>query len=101
MATDVRTVATWTRMTGTLSGHEGTARRSVFCTDDPRADPALLARLQARLRRYCGDALLVPTDARTAAWADGFAWAFDVFEGGHSPFACLDGELVPLPEGDA
>lgn len=83
----VRTTATWVRMTGTLARPDGTASRSVFCTADPRADPAMLARLQASLRRSCGDALRVPADERTPAWADAFAWTFDVLEAGESPFA--------------
>ena len=81
--------ACWTRMTGVVADGHATARRVVYCTHDPRADPAMLASLQASLRRYCGDELGVPESERTPAWERGFAWTFDELRGDESPFRGL------------
>ena len=68
----------WLRMRAS-SHYEGAyASRVVYCGEDPRSDPAMLAGLKASLSRYIADELGVPADHRDADWAARFVWEYEL-----------------------
>ena len=84
-----RMTQAWVRMTGRATRGGRSEQRTIYCTDDPRDDPAMLGSLQASIRRYVGDHLGVPADERGPDFEAGFRWTFGVHESGVPPFGTI------------